>query len=25
LEINPEYCSIAERRIAQQVLELEAV
>lgn len=25
LEINPEYCAIAERRIAQQVLELEAV
>lgn len=25
LEINPEYCTIAERRIAQQVLELEAV
>ena len=25
LEINPEYCEIAERRIAQQVLELEAV
>jgi DNA modification methylase len=24
LEINPEYCAIAERRIAQQVLELEA-
>ena len=22
LEINPEYCAIAERRIAQQVLEL---
>ena len=25
LEINQEYCAIAERRIAQQVLELEAV
>lgn len=25
LEINPEYCAIAERRIAQQVLKLEAV
>jgi site-specific DNA-methyltransferase (adenine-specific) len=25
LEVNPEYCAIAERRIAQQVLELEAV
>ena len=25
MEINPEYCAIAERRIAQQVLELEAV
>ena len=25
LEINPEYCAIAERRIAQQALELEAV
>jgi site-specific DNA-methyltransferase (adenine-specific) len=25
LEINPEYCAIAERRIAQQVLELDAV
>ena len=25
LEINPEYCAIAERRIAQQVLDLEAV
>jgi len=24
-ELNPEYCAIAERRIAQQVLELEAV
>ena len=25
LEINPEYCAIAERRLSQQVLELEAV
>ena len=25
LEINPEYCAIAERRIAQETLELEAV
>jgi len=25
LEINPEYCAIAERRIAQQVIEFEAV
>lgn len=25
LEINPEYCAIAERRIAQQVLELEEI
>ena len=25
LEINPEYCAIAERRIAQETLGLEAV
>jgi len=25
LEINPEYCAIAERRIAQETLQLEAV
>jgi site-specific DNA-methyltransferase (adenine-specific) len=25
LEINPEYCAMAERRLSQQVLELEAV
>jgi site-specific DNA-methyltransferase (adenine-specific) len=25
LEINPEYCAIAERRLSQQVLELESV